>query len=83
MRLRERDSLPAPRQILVRRVPGKWLIKANGADSKPYEDRATALQAALADAYECSKNGDPAQVIGQTEDGAFELEWVYGRDPTP
>jgi hypothetical protein len=83
MRLREPDALPAPRQILVRRAHGKWLIKSNGTDSAPFSDRAAALQAAVADAYECSKNGDPAQVIGQTEDGDFNVEWDYGRDPAP
>jgi hypothetical protein len=83
MRKREAGSLPAPRQILVRKAHGKWRVKSNGSDSGPYADRAAALRAAVADAYACSKDGDPAQVIGQTEDGAFSVEWVYGRDPAP
>jgi hypothetical protein len=36
-----------------------------------HPDRAAALRAAVADAFDCSKNGDPAQVIGQSEDGSF------------
>jgi hypothetical protein len=83
MHRREPDELPAPRQIVVRRSRGKWLIKSNGTDSEPYADRAAALRAAVADAYDCSKNGDLAQVIGQSEDGDFSVEWVYGRDPAP
>ena len=83
MRKREAESLPAPRQILVRKAHGKWLIKSNGTDSEPYDDRASAVKAAVADAYRCSKDGDPAQVIGQTEDGDFAVEWVYGQDPAP
>ena len=83
MRKREGESLPEPRQILVRKAHGKWLVKSNGSDSEPYADRTSALRAAVADAYRCSKDGDPAQVIGQTEDGGFNVEWVYGRDPTP
>jgi hypothetical protein len=79
----EPDDRPAHRQYLVRKTHGKWLIKSNGADSEPYADRDTALRAAVADAYQCSKNGDPAQVIGQTEDGGFHVEWIYGRDPAP
>jgi len=79
----QRDELPTPRQILVRRAHGKWLVKSNGRDSEPYSDRAAALRAAVADAFDCSKNGDPAQVIGQSEDGSFSVEWVYGRDPAP
>jgi hypothetical protein len=82
-RKREPEKLPAPRQILVRKAHGKWLVKSNGSDSKPYADRATAVRAAVADAYRCSKNGDPAQVLGQSEDGGFDVEWVYGRDPDP
>jgi len=80
---RDAEELPAPRQIIVRRLHGKWLIKSNGTDSEPYPDRAAALRAAVADAYGCSKDGDPAQVIGQSEDGSFSIEWVYGRDPAP
>ncbi len=80
---RDAEELAAPRQIIVRRMHGKWLIKSNGTDSEPYPDRAAALRAAVADAYGCSKNGDPAQVIGQSEDGSFSIEWVYGRDPAP
>jgi hypothetical protein len=83
MHRRKANELPPPRQILVRRMRGKWLIKASGMDSAPYADRATALRAAVADAYDRSKNGDPAEVIGQGEDGSFSIEWVYGRDPTP
>jgi hypothetical protein len=83
MRTREADSLPAPRQVLVRKAHGKWLVKSNGADSEPYADRPSAVRAAVAEAYRCSKDGDPAQVIGQTDDGEFAVEWVYGRDPAP
>ena len=83
MRKREPDALPTPRQILVRKAHGKWLVKSNGEDSEPYADRATALRAAIADAHQCGKNGDPTQVLGQSEDGDFNVEWVYGRDPAP
>jgi hypothetical protein len=82
MHKREGNEL-TPRQILVRRSHGKWLVKSNGTDSEPYPDRVAALRAAVANAYDCSKNGNPAQVIGQTEDGSFSVEWVYGRDPAP
>jgi len=75
MRMREADALPGARQILVRRAHGNWLIKTNGTDSEPNPDRVAALQAAVAEAYQCSKNGDPAQVIGQTEEGNFSVEW--------
>jgi hypothetical protein len=83
MHQRGAHELPTPRQILVRRAHGKWLVKSNGKDSDPYSDRAAALRAAVVDAYDCSKNGDPAQVIGESEDGSFSVEWVYGRDPAP
>lgn len=83
MNQRDGHEVPAPRQILVRRVHGKWRVKSNGTDSEPYSDRGAALRAAVADAYDCSKNGHPAQVIGQSEDGSFSVEWVYGRDPAP
>jgi hypothetical protein len=71
------------RQYLVRKTGGAWCVKANGADSEPYKDRAAALRAAVASAHESGKNGQPAQVIGETDQGGFQVEWVYGRDPAP
>jgi hypothetical protein len=67
MRLPEADGLPLPgRSRNAWRTGMVDQIKRTKSGAFTLIAFA-AIEAAVAEAYECSKNGDPAQVVGQTK----------------
>ena len=61
---------------------GRWLMRFRGKRAE-FKDRASALRAAVAEAFEASRNGTPTQVVCIDEHLAIEIAWTYGVDPDP
>ena len=57
------SSLPSARlQVLVLTHRGRWFINFRGKRAK-FADRASAIREAIDEAYQCSKNGTPTDVL--------------------
>jgi hypothetical protein len=61
---------------------GRWSMRFRGKRAE-FTDRATALQAAILEAFEHSRNGTPTQVICIDDHLTVEIAWTYGVDPDP
>lgn len=59
-----------------------WGVRHCGA-LYPYDNRKTAIRAAIDAAYRSGRNGHEAQVFSPGADGNWQIEWAYGRDPYP
>ena len=77
------SSLPFARlQVSVLSRRGKWLISFRGKRAQ-FADRASAFREAIDQAYQCSKNGSPTDVIYVNEGLKRQAIWTYGIDPEP
>ena len=69
-------------QLPVLSHRGRWLICFRGKRAE-FIDRASALREAIEQAYQCSKNGSPTEVISVDDNLNSEVVWTYGIDPDP
>jgi hypothetical protein len=69
-------------QLPVLSHRGRWLICFQGKRAE-FIDRASALREAVEQAYQCSKNGSPTEVICVDDNLNSEVVWTYGVDPDP
>jgi hypothetical protein len=69
-------------QLPVLSHRGRWLICFRGKRAE-FIDRASALREAIEQAYQCSKNGSPTEVISVDDNLNSEVVWTYGTDPDP
>jgi hypothetical protein len=69
-------------QLPVLSHRGRWLICFRGKRAE-FIDRASALREAVEQAYQCSKNGSPTEVICVDDNLNSEVVWTYGIDPDP
>ena len=69
-------------QLPVLSHRGRWLICFRGKRAE-FVDRASALREAIEQAYQCSKNGSPTEVISVDDNLNSEVVWTYGTDPDP
>ena len=69
-------------QLPVLSHRGRWLICFRGKRAE-FVDRASALREAVEQAYQCSKNGSPTEVICVDDNLNSEVVWTYGIDPDP
>jgi hypothetical protein len=69
-------------QLPVLSHRGRWLICFRGKRAE-FVDRASALREAVEQAFQCSKNGSPTEVICVDDDLNSEVVWTYGIDPDP
>jgi hypothetical protein len=69
-------------QLPVLSHRGRWLICFRGKRAE-FIDRASALREAIEQAYQCSKNGSPTEVICVDDNLNSEVVWTYGIDPDP
>jgi hypothetical protein len=69
-------------QLPVLSHRGRWLICFRGKRAE-FIDRASALREAIEQAYQCSKNGSPTEVICVDDNLNSEVVWTYGTDPDP
>src|ERR1700759_4840607 len=70
----------APLPLLLQN--GRWTMRFRGKRAE-FADRASALQAAVLEAYEHSQNGTPTQVVSVDDELNIEILWTYGVDPNP
>ena len=78
------SSLPSARlQVLVLTHRGRWFINFRGKRAK-FADRASAIREAIDEAYQCSKNGTPTDVLFVDHHGLKQNAiWTCGVDPAP
>src|SRR4030088_448032 len=77
------SSLPFARlQVAVLSRRGRWLICFRGKRAQ-FADRRSAVREAIDQAYQCSKNGTPTDVVFVAENLKREVIWTYGVDPDP
>jgi len=69
-------------QLPVLSHRGRWLICFRGKRAE-FIDRASALREAIEQAYQCSKNGSPTEVICVDDNLNSEVVWTYGTDADP
>jgi hypothetical protein len=69
-------------QLPVLSHRGRWLICFRGKRAE-FIDRESALREAVEQAYQCSKNGSPTEVICVDDNLETEVVWTYGIDPDP
>jgi hypothetical protein len=69
-------------QLPVLSHRGRWFICFRGKRAE-FIDRASALREAVEQAYQCSKNGSPTEVICIDDNLNSEVVWTYGIDPDP
>jgi hypothetical protein len=69
-------------QLPVMSRGGKWHIRFRGKRMQ-FVDRASAFREAIQQAYQCSKDGNPIQVVSVGADLKMEVVWTYGTDPDP
>jgi hypothetical protein len=69
-------------QLPVLSHRGRWFICFRGKRAE-FIDRASALREAIEQAYQCSKNGSPTEVICVDDNLNSEVVWTYGIDPDP
>jgi|SRR3954470_2914202 hypothetical protein len=69
-------------QLPVLSHRGRWFICFRGKRAE-FIDRASALREAVEQAYQCSKNGSPTEVICIDHNLNSDVVWTYGVDPDP
>jgi hypothetical protein len=69
-------------QLPVLSHRGRWLICFRGKRAE-FIDRESALREAIEQAFQCSKNGSPTEVICVDDNLTTEVVWTYGVDPDP
>ena len=69
-------------QLPVLSHRGRWLISFRGKRAE-FIDRESALREAVEQAFQCSKNGSPTDVICVDDNLTTEVVWTYGVDPDP
>jgi hypothetical protein len=69
-------------QLPVLSHRGRWLICFRGKRAE-FVDRESALREAIEQAFQCSKNGSPTEVICVDDNLTTEVVWTYGVDPNP
>jgi hypothetical protein len=69
-------------QLPVLSHRGRWLICFRGKRAE-FVDRESALREAIEQAFQCSKNGSPTEVICVDDNLTTEVVWTYGVDPDP
>ena len=69
-------------QLPVLSHRGRWLICFRGKRAE-FVDRDSALREAIEQAFQCSKNGSPTEVICVDHNLTTEVVWTYGVDPDP
>src|SRR5690242_21854625 len=69
-------------QLPVLNQNGRWLMRFRGKRVE-FVDRASAVRAAILEAFENSRNGTPTQVVCIDDQLAIEIIWTYGVDPDP
>ena len=77
-----RSGVAKRQQLIVLHQRGKWLVRFRGKSSQ-FADRDSAVRAAIGEAFICSRDGAPAQVLSQDGDGEVVIVWTYGVDPDP
>jgi hypothetical protein len=69
-------------QLAIVAKGGRWMTRFRGKQAE-FVDRNAALQAAILQAFQCSKDGLPTQVVTVSEAGKLKILWTYGVDPDP
>ncbi len=69
-------------QLTLAHQHGRWSIRFRGKRAD-FLDRQSAINAAVMEAYEVSKNGTPTQVVCVDDRFNLDVIWTYGVDPDP